>query len=54
MVAIAAAGLLLVYAPALDATIDRWLLTPSPTAHLQYQVSALADARQGAVTSAQT
>ena len=54
VVAIAAAGLLLVYAPALDATIDRWLLTPSPTAHLQYQVSALADARQGAVTSAQT
>lgn len=54
VVALAAAGALLVFAPALDATIDRWLLSPSPTAELQYQVSALADARQGAVTSAQT
>ncbi|WP_185976150.1 histidine kinase [Mycolicibacterium sp. 018/SC-01/001] len=54
LVALGAAGVLLVYAPAVDAVIDRWLLTPSPTAHLQYQVSALADARQGAVTSAQT
>lgn len=44
----------LVFAPALDAVIDRWLLTPSPTAALQHQVHALADARQGAVTSAQT
>ncbi|MDZ4265277.1 MAG: histidine kinase [Mycobacterium sp.] len=54
LVALAAAGVLLVFAPALDATIDRWLLSPSPTAELQYQVSALADARQGAVTSAHT
>ncbi|WP_170980974.1 sensor histidine kinase [Mycolicibacterium sp. CR10] len=54
VVAVAAAAALLVFAPALDATIDRWLLSPSPTAELQYQVSALADARQGAVTSAQT
>ena len=54
LVALAAAVVLLVFAPALDATIDRWLLPPSPTAELQYQVSALADARQGAVTSAQT
>ncbi|HYJ56984.1 MAG TPA: sensor histidine kinase, partial [Mycobacterium sp.] len=40
--------------PSLDATIDRWLLSPSPTAELQFQASALANARQGAVTSAQT
>ncbi|HYJ57494.1 MAG TPA: sensor histidine kinase [Mycobacterium sp.] len=53
-VALAAAVALLVFAPSLDATIDRWLLSPSPTAELQHQVSALADARQGAVTSAQT
>src|SRR6478735_4542425 len=48
------AWLLAVLAPAVDAVIDRWLLSPSPTAALQYQVSALADARQGAVSSAQT
>lgn len=54
VVALIAAVALLIFAPALDATIDRWLLCPSPTAELQYQVSALADARQGAVTSAQT
>jgi len=53
-VAVAAALGILVFAPALDAAIDRWLLSPSPTAALQYQVSALADARQGAVSSAQT
>ena len=34
--------------------IDRWLLSPSPTAALQHEVSALSDARQGAVSSAQT
>ncbi|KWX19904.1 histidine kinase [Mycolicibacterium wolinskyi] len=54
IVAVAAAAAILVFAPALDAAIDRWLLSPSPTAALQYQVSALADARQGAVSSAQT
>jgi Histidine kinase/Putative sensor len=53
-VAVAAAMAILVFAPAVDAVIDRWLLSPSPTAALQYQVSALADARQGAVSSAQT
>jgi signal transduction histidine kinase len=53
-VAVAAAIGILVFAPAVDAAIDRWLLSPSPTAALQYQVSALADARQGAVSSAQT
>lgn len=54
VVALAAAVVLVTFAPALDATIDRWLLSPSPTAELQYQVSALADARAGAVTSAHT
>ena len=54
VVALGAAAVLVTFAPALDATIDRWLLSPSPTAALQHQVSALADAREGAVTSAQT
>ena len=53
-VAVAGAVAILVFAPAVDAAIDRWLLAPSPTAALQHQVSALADARQGAVSSAQT
>jgi len=53
-VAVAGAVLILIFAPAVDALIDRWLLSPSSTAALQYQVSALADARQGAVSSAQT
>ncbi len=53
-VALVAAAAVLVFAPILDAAIDRWLLSPSPTAALQHQVSALADARQGAVSSAQT
>lgn len=53
-VAAVAAVAILVFAPAVDAIIDRWLLTPSPTAALEYQVSALADAREGAVSSAQT
>lgn len=52
--ALAGAVALVVFAPTLDATIDRWLLPPSPTAALQYEVSALSDAREGAVTSAQT
>jgi signal transduction histidine kinase len=54
VIAIAAAVAILIFAPVLDAAIDRWLLSPSPTAALQHQVSALADARQGAVSSAQT
>ncbi|KWX66554.1 sensor histidine kinase [Mycobacterium sp. NAZ190054] len=54
VVALVAAVALVVFAPKLDAVIDRWLLPPSPTAELQHRVSALADARQGAVTSAQT
>ncbi len=53
-VAVVAAVAILILAPAVDAAIDRWLLSPSPTAALEYQVSALADARQGAVSSAQT
>ncbi|MDT5011964.1 MAG: hypothetical protein QOH57_3581 [Mycobacterium sp.] len=54
VIALAAAAAILVFAPAVDARIDRWLLPPSPTAALQREVSALADARLGAVTSAQT
>ncbi|WNG86176.1 histidine kinase [Mycobacterium sp. ITM-2016-00317] len=54
VVALAAAAALVTFAPTLDARIDRWLLPPSSTAELQHKVSALADARQGAVTSAQT
>ncbi|WKG01943.1 sensor histidine kinase [Mycolicibacterium sp. HK-90] len=54
IVAVGAAIAILIFAPAMDAAIDRWLLSPSPTAELQYQVNALADARQGAVSSAQT
>jgi signal transduction histidine kinase len=54
IIAVAAAVAILVFAPTLDAAIDRWLLSPSPTAALQYQVNALADAREGAVSSAQT
>ncbi|WP_333895130.1 sensor histidine kinase [Mycolicibacterium gadium] len=53
-VAIAAAVAILIFAPILDAAIDRWLLTPSPTTALQHQVSVLSDARLGAVSSAQT
>ncbi|CAJ1498729.1 sensor histidine kinase [[Mycobacterium] burgundiense] len=48
-----AVGILAV-APSVDALIDRWLLAPSSTAALQHQVTALADARQGAVSSAHT
>jgi signal transduction histidine kinase len=54
VVAVAGAVVILIFAPAVDALIDRWLLSTSSTAALQYQVSALADARQGAVSSAQT
>jgi signal transduction histidine kinase len=53
-IALAAAVAIVVFAPILDAKIDRWLLAPSPIARLQHEVSALADARLGAVTSAQT
>ena len=48
-----AAVAIVVFGPLLDAEIDRWLLSPSPTAMLQHEVNALADARLGAVTSAQ-
>ena len=54
VVALVAAIAILALAPALDARIDRWLLSPSPTDALRNQVYALADARQGAVSSAQT
>jgi len=45
---------IVVFAPALDAKIDTWLLSPSPTAMLKDEVDALSDARLGALTSAQT
>lgn len=54
IVAIAAAVAIVVFGPMVDASIDRWLLPPSATAALQSEVSALTDARQGAVSSAQT
>src|SRR4051812_2251291 len=54
LIALLASAAILVLAPALDAAIDRWLLSPSPTAALKYQVNALSDAREGAVSSAQT
>ncbi|CAN5803109.1 histidine kinase [soil metagenome] len=54
VIALIAAASILVFAPALDARIDRWLLSPSSTAVLQRQVNVLADARQGAISSAQT
>lgn len=54
VVAFVAAVAILVFAPVLDGKIDRWLLSPSSTALLRNEVNALADARQGAVTSAQT
>ncbi len=54
VVALVAAVAIVVFAPMLDAKIDFWLLSPSPIAMLQSEVSALADARLGAVTSAQT
>jgi signal transduction histidine kinase len=54
LIAVAAAVAILIFGPVVDAAVDRWLLSPSPTAALQHQVSALADAREGAVSSAQT
>jgi signal transduction histidine kinase len=53
-VALAVAVAIVVFAPILDAEIDRRLLSPSPTAVLQHEVNTLSDARLGAVTSAQT
>lgn len=54
VVAVIAAVAIVIVAPALDAAIDQWLLPPSATAALQHEVSALSDARRGAVSSAQT
>jgi signal transduction histidine kinase len=54
VVALIAAVAIVIVAPALDAVIDQWLLPPSATAALQDEVSALSDARRGAVSSAQT
>jgi signal transduction histidine kinase len=54
VVAFVCAAAIVVFAPNLDAKIDLWLLAPSPTTALKHEVDALADARLGAVTSAQT
>lgn len=54
IVALVAAAAIVVFAPAVDASIDQWLLPASPTAALQYEVNALTDARAGAVSSAQS
>ncbi|KUH75782.1 histidine kinase [Mycolicibacterium novocastrense] len=54
VVALIAAVAIVVFAPLLDARIDRWLLSQSPAAMLQHEVDALADARLGAVSSAHT
>jgi len=54
LVALAAAVVIVVYAPLVDAAVDRWLLPASATAALQDEVSALSHARRGAVSSAQT
>ncbi|OBF89139.1 signal transduction histidine kinase [Mycolicibacterium flavescens] len=52
VVALAVAAAIVVFAPILDAQLDRWLLSSSPTTMLQDEVNALADARMGAVSSA--
>ncbi len=54
VVSLVAAGAIVVFAPILDAKIDLWLLSPSSAAMLQDEVNALADARLGAVSSADT
>ncbi len=54
VLAFAVAVAIVVFAPALDAKIDSWLLPPSPTAVLKHEMNVLADARMGALTSAQT
>jgi signal transduction histidine kinase len=53
-VALVAAVAIVVFGPAVDSSVDQWLLSPSTTAALQHEVSALSEARQGAVSSAQT
>ncbi|WP_094288502.1 sensor histidine kinase [Mycobacterium lehmannii] len=54
VIALVAAVAIVVFAPILDAKIDHWLLSPSPTAMLKHEVNALDDARRGAMTSAET
>ena len=54
VIALATAGAILVFGPRADAVIDRWLLPSSPTEALQHEVSALHQARRGAVSSAST
>ncbi|MEZ0051819.1 signal transduction histidine kinase [Mycobacterium sp. MAA66] len=54
VIALVGAAAILAFGPKVDAAIDRWLLLASPTEALQREVSVLAQARQGAVSSAQT
>lgn len=54
VIAFVSAVAIVVFAPVLDAKIDLWLLSPSPTAMLKHEVDALDDARRGAMTSAET
>ncbi len=53
VISFAVAVAIVVFAPVLDAKIDGWLLPPSQTAMLKHEMDVLADARLGAVTSAQ-
>ncbi|MFV9632072.1 sensor histidine kinase [Mycobacterium neumannii] len=52
VVALLASVAIVVFAPLIDAKIDLWLLSPSPTAMFQHELNALAEARMGAVSSA--
>ncbi|MUM33287.1 sensor histidine kinase [Mycolicibacterium sp. CBMA 361] len=52
VVALAGAAAILVFGPRVDAVIDQWLLPASPGWALQHEVSALNQARRGAVSSA--
>lgn len=54
VVAFVIAAAVVVFAPTLDAKIDHWLLSPSPTAALKHEVNVLDNARRGAMTSAET
>ena len=48
IIALAAAGAILVFGPKVDAVIDRWLLPVSPAEALKHEVTALHQARRGA------
>nr|WP_240630776.1 histidine kinase [Mycolicibacterium sp. GF69] len=54
VVALLTSAAIVVFAPIIDAKIDFWLLSPSPEAMFRHELNALADARMGAVSSAQS